>query len=157
MEKHLPPLVTMSYRGQTPVPLDSREDLLKFLSVLEKDADGFAIMSRDSYVYIQANTLMRGGFCLEYQNGTPEAHYERVGEDGTHKVTFEVVKKAFLAYFDGDDTELCDTRLWLDMELAKSDRKVETHVIETRMASTAATTPVTFATIQDGLHSVHDR
>lgn len=79
-------------------PLDEAL-IIRSLQSLNSDDDSFLILSKDGMSYIQTCKTSGGHYVLEYQEGTPDEHYECADET----LNFQKVSVAFTSYLNGSD------------------------------------------------------
>jgi hypothetical protein len=73
------------------------EEVRRWVQRLAAGEVEFLILQATPMTYLQATGDARSGFAVEYQDGSPEQHYQAT--DGT--ITEEQLEKAFVAYCGG--------------------------------------------------------
>ncbi|MDJ0918550.1 MAG: hypothetical protein QNJ05_12350 [Woeseiaceae bacterium] len=84
--------------GDTVEEAVTAELIARSIHSLTGDGDSFAILARDSQVYIQTSGGPKDGFILEYRDGSEVAHYASVNTD----LTADEVVRAMQQYLAND-------------------------------------------------------
>jgi len=92
----------------------SSEEIAKALSSLDGENKSFAILEYDKLTYIQTSGSIKGGFSLEYQNGSLKEHFYC-----PHDLPLDDVTRAFQSYAKGEKGWQTDFN-WTTKKLAMS-------------------------------------